>query len=131
MQFNSHLTRLVGRFFVSVIFLMSGFQKLTAYSGTVEKIAAQGIPLATLAAAGAILFELAGGLSVLTGYKSQLGSVLLILFIIPATLFFHDFWNFPADQVQGQMIHFLKNLSILGGLLVLTVADPGECNLGS
>lgn len=130
MSYDSDFVLLIGRIFISAIFLMSGVQKLTAYSGTANQIASQGIPLAFIAAGFAILFELVGGLSVLTGYKSQFGAGLLIVFLVLATLFFHDFWNYPTEKMQSQMIHFMKNLSILGGLLIFSVTDPGSWSLG-
>lgn len=131
MRSNSDLVLLFSRILISLIFLMSGFQKITNYGGTADKIASQGVPLAMIAAGVAILLELLGGLSVLTGYQSQSGAWLLVVFTVLATVLFHDFWNFPEEKLQGQMIHFLKNLSIIGGLLVLTVTDPGAYSLGN
>lgn len=131
MRSNSDLVLLFSRILISLIFLMSGFQKIINYGDTADKIASQGVPLAMIAAGVAILLELLGGLSVLTGYQSQSGAWLLVVFTVLATVLFHDFWNFPEEKLQGQMIHFLKNLSIIGGLLVLTVTDPGAYSLGN
>jgi putative oxidoreductase len=122
---------LVGRILMALIFLMSGFQKIFQFNGTAQKIAEQGLPLASIALAFAILFEVAGGLSVVFGFKTRLGSIFLILFLIPATLLFHDFWTFSGDEVRAQMVHFMKNLSILGGLLVLATQGPGALSVDS
>jgi len=77
----------------------------------------------------AIGFELIGGLSVLLGVKARWGALLLVAFLIPTTLIFHDFWQYDGQQAQQQMIHFMKNLSILGGLVFVLGAGAGPWTL--
>ncbi|MFB6346605.1 MAG: DoxX family protein [bacterium] len=117
---------LSGRILLAAIFVMSGITKLTQFGGTVDQIASVGVPLATVAAVGAILVEVGGGLSVVFGYKARLGTWLLFLFLIPTTLLFHN----PVTM-EGQTIPFLKNLSIMGGLLVVAGAGAGRLALDS
>ena len=120
---------LLGRVFLSQIFLISAFSKVLNFAGTAEHMAGRGIPAAKLLLAGAILFEVAGSLSILVGYRCRFGAFLLILFLIPTTLIFHNFWAVaPADQ-RMQMIHFMKNLAIIGGLIVLAAAGPGKISV--
>jgi len=114
---------LVGRILLSAIFLFSGFGKIANWSGTADSMAQHGMPAVPLFLAGAIAFEVLGGLSLLLGLYGRLGAVLLILFLIPTTLVFHNFWAVDAAQQQNQMIHFMKNVGIMGGLF--TVAGMG------
>lgn len=128
--FKSDVMVLIGRVCVAAIFLMSGVYKIFDFNGTVQKIIEETMIQPHLFAVGVtcfvIVLELAGGLSVAIGYKSKIGAVLLILFLVPTTLMIHDFWTMPEAQMQEEMGNFMKNLSILGGLFVLAVTDPGR-----
>jgi putative oxidoreductase len=117
---------LFGRILMSVIFVMAAINKVTNFGGTVDDIASVGVPLATVAAVIAIIVELSGGLSVALGFRARLGSWLLLLFLIPTTLLFHN----PA-VVSDQLIPFMKNLAIMGGLLILASSGPGRLVLQS
>jgi uncharacterized membrane protein YphA (DoxX/SURF4 family) len=115
---------LIARTFLTVIFIRSGFGKLMDFAGTQQQIADAGLPIAALLALGAIAFELVGAISVILGYKARWGAVLLIVFLIPTTLIFHT--NFAEP---GQVTQFFKNLSILGGLLLITAYGSGSLSL--
>ncbi len=65
----------------------------------------------------------------LLGFKARVGAVLLIIFLIPATLIFHNFWAFEGMERQMQMIMFMKNLAILGGLLLVLGLGPGPISV--
>ena len=84
----------------------------------------QTLPLGGLLAAGTVIFQLVGGLSLLLGYKVKIGALLLIIFLIPATLIFH---NFLADA--SQVNAFLKNVGLIGGLLMVVYAGAGAASL--
>ncbi len=120
---------LLGRIGLSAIFLLSGVNKITNWEQTAQYMQAQGMPLVPLFLAGAIVLELVGGLSVLLGFHARLGAALLILFLIPATLIFHNFWALEGQAQQLQMIMFLKNVAILGGLLLIVGMGPGPISL--
>lgn len=112
---------LLGRILLGLIFLMSAFSKITGFEGTQQYMASQGMPATAVFLVGAIVVELLGGASVILGLWPRVGAIALVLFLIPATLIFHtDF----SDQTQ--MIMFLKNLSIMGGLLLLTAYGGGD-----
>jgi putative oxidoreductase len=115
---------LIARILLSAIFLRSGIGKIIDFAGTQQSMASAGIPLTGLFLVGAIVFELVGAISVLLGYKTRWGAIALIIFLIPATLIFHT--NF-ADSMQ--VIQFLKNLAILGGLLMVVAYGPGMASL--
>ncbi len=74
----------------------------------------------------AVIFSGVGGVLVLLGIKIRLGVGLLILFLIPTTAVMHAFWLYEGAVMEGQMINFLKNLSILGGLFILASSPGGE-----
>ncbi|MEL6383245.1 MAG: DoxX family protein [Cyanobacteria bacterium J06626_18] len=117
-------TPLIARSFLAVIFIHSGIGKLTNFAGTQEQIASVGLPLAPLVTAFSIAFLLLGAASLILGYRARIGGVLLLLFLIPATLVFH---NPIADPTQ--MIQFLKNLAIIGGLLMMIAYGSGPISL--
>ena len=115
---------LLARFLLVAPFLASLMGKILDFGGTREYMASYGMPLTGLLLVGAIVLELTGGLSVLLGYRARWGAVALIVFLVPATLVFHtDFSD------QEQIIHFLKNLAILGGLLLVIVHGAGAASL--
>ncbi len=109
----------IGRILLSAIFIMSGANKIMNWDATAEQMAAEGMMWVPPLLIGAIVIELAGGLSVLLGCWARGGAALLILFLIPTTLIFHDFWSYQGQQQQSQMIHFMKNISIMGGLFLV------------
>jgi putative oxidoreductase len=111
MDANRYLP-LLGRLLIGVPFAMSGLSKLAAYGPTTEMIVAVGLPAPALAYAVAIIVELGGGLLLIVGYQARAAALVLALFSIATALSFHS--NF-ADQ--NQMIHFLKNVMMAGGLL--------------
>jgi putative oxidoreductase len=112
-------TARLGRFGLGAIFLMSGLGKLGNLHGTADMMRGAHMPAVPLFLAGAITFEVLGGLSVITGVKARWGALALIVFLIPATLIFHNFWAYQGAEQQMQMVNFLKNVSIGGGLLYL------------
>ena len=76
----------------------------------------------------AAVLELAGGLSLLLGFRARLGALALVLFLVPTTLIFHNFWAYQGPEAQNQMIHFMKNLALMGGLLVVVGLGAGPCS---
>jgi len=120
---------LVGRILIALIFILSGFSKIAGFDGTVGYIASQGLPLPQLLAIGAILVELGGGLMLVLGWKARWAAAAMLVFTALAAVFFHNFWAVPADQMQNQMIHFMKNLSMMGGLLFVVIHGSGSLSL--
>ena len=124
-------TPVVGRLILAAIFVMSALGKIGNWEGTSGYMASKGMPLASLFLLGAVALEVLGGASIILGFKARLGALLLMVFLIPATLIFHNFWAFDGQQMQEQMAHFLKNLSILGGLLFVATYGVGSFSLDS
>jgi len=114
----------VGRLLISLIFILSGAGKLAAPAATIGYIASTGLPLATLGYAAAVIVELGGGLLLLAGYQTRIvASVLAVFSIITALVFHHAFGD------QNQMIHFMKNLAMAGGLLQVASFGAGAFSL--
>ena len=111
----------LGRFLLALIFLMSGFGKAFRFQQTQQYMAAFGMPATAFFLVLAILVEILGGISVVLGYRSRWGAFILSLFLTAANLIFHKDFSDPA-----QVAMFFKNLSVLGGLLLLFAYGPGE-----
>lgn len=114
---------LVGRVLLSAIFIISGWGKITGFAGTVA-FTATVLPFPELMVIAAIIFEFIGGLALLVGFKTELAAWGLVVFTLVAGFAFH--FNF-ADQVQSVM--FLKNISMVGGLLYVVVAGAGRYSI--
>lgn len=115
---------LLSRVFISIIFIISCITKITDPSGTINYMSAYKMPYPGFFLIGAILLEGIGGLSLLLGIKTKWGSLMLLIFLIPTTIIFHtDF------SQRLQVIMFLKNLAIMGGLLIYLYAEPDPLSL--
>jgi len=112
---------LLARIGLSAIFMWSGINKIIDPAAAQKNMTAHGMPLTLIFLVGAIALEILGGLSVLLGIKTQWGAAMLIVFLIPATLIFHT--NFSTELEQAM---FLKNLAMLGGLLMLIQYGGGD-----
>ena len=115
---------LLGRILLGLPFLMSGLGKLAAYGATVGYIASVGLPAPPLAFITSVVIEVGGSLLLLLGFRARFASVVLGVFSIATAVFFHH--NF-ADQ--NQMIHFLKDVMITGGLLQIAYFGAGAFSL--
>jgi putative oxidoreductase len=116
---------LAGRTLLALLFVVSGFGKVTGFSGTAAYMASKGLPMPELLLVGAIVVELIGGLMLVAGFKARWAALAIFLFTIPTTIIFHNPAGLDAQAAQGQMIHLLKNLSIMGGMLLVAAFGPG------
>ncbi|GLS37072.1 membrane protein [Mesorhizobium tianshanense] len=123
---NTSATILLGRVLLSVIFVLSGFGKLTAIAGTAGYFGSLGLPMPTVTAIAVGLIELLGGLAILVGFQTRITAWVLAIFTIATGLVAHTGW---ADQMQ--MISFMKNLAIAGGFLVLASSGAGAYSVDS
>ena len=113
----------VGRALVGILFLVSGMNKILGFSYVAGWMGASGMPAAAPLLALTILLEVGGGLALVTGFQARIAAAALALFLVPVTLIFHGFWRADAAEVQNQLNHFLKNVAILGAMLVLFGAE--------
>jgi putative oxidoreductase len=130
MNTNRDIAALVARVMLAALFIISGFGKIGGFEGTAGYIASKGMPLPSLMAAGAIAVEFGAGLLLLVGYRARWAAMAIFLFMIPTTLIFHNFWSAPPDKAMMEQIAFLKNVSIMGGLLMVWAFGPGRLALG-
>ncbi|MFO1020121.1 MAG: DoxX family protein [Planctomycetales bacterium] len=120
MQTLQGIVTVLGRIALSTIFLMSAVgNKIPQFSNVVKYMEANDVPAPQILLPSAIVFLIAGSLSVILGFKARIGATLLLVFLILATYYFHDFWTLTdPQQVQMQMIQFMKNLSMAGAMLL-------------
>lgn len=120
---------LLGRILLAFIFLQSGFDKALNYDKALKLMAAKGMgePQLLLPLAIAALFI--GGIMILVGWKARWGALALIVFMIPATLYFHDYWGYADAQQLNQFHHFVKNVAIIGALLMILGMGSGALSV--
>ena len=109
----------VGRALAGSLFVVSGINKILGFSYVAGWMGSLGLPFASLLLAAAIALEIGGGLALITGFQARWASLGLALFLVPVTLIFHGFWSAGAAEFQNQLNHFLKNVAILGAMLVI------------
>lgn len=119
-----------GRILIAVIFLMSAVgNKIPKFNDVAGYMASESVPMPKLMLAGAIVFLIVGSLSIIAGYKVHFGAGLLLVFLLLATYFFHDFWTFEGQEQEAQMIQFMKNLSLMGTMLFLIANGAGPMSV--
>ena len=118
----------LGRFFFALIFLLAGANHFNKQ--TIGYAASQGVPLASVAVPLSGVVAIAGGLSILLGYHAKVGAWLIVLFLVPVSLMMHKFWTVTDPMMaQIQMILFMKNVSMLGGALLISQLGAGPFSL--
>jgi putative oxidoreductase len=122
-------TALVGRILMSAIFIVSGFAKLTDPAGASGYMSGVGIGNADTLVYVAGAAELAGGLAVLFGFLSRIAAIGLIVLLAIIQFYFHNFWALPEPDAKMQMVQFMKNLSIMGGLFMIVAMGPGRYSI--
>jgi putative oxidoreductase len=122
-------TALIGRVLLAAMFIISGWGKITGFSGTAGYIASKGLPAPEVLAAIAVAIDLGAGLAIALGWKTRWAAAVMVVFLVVITPIFHAFWAVPPDEVMAQNINFMKNLSILGGMLVLLAWGPGRYSI--
>jgi putative oxidoreductase len=114
----------LGRLFYALIFLMAAPNNFTKQG--IAYAASQGAPLASIGVPLMGVISLVGGLSILLGYRAKIGAWLIVAFLLIVTPIMHKFWGMPDPmRAQVQMINFMKNLSMLGGALLITQFGAG------
>ncbi|HUQ25939.1 MAG TPA: DoxX family protein [Burkholderiales bacterium] len=111
---------LVGRLLIAALFVVSGIWKITHFSTTAAYFVRVGMPVGEAAAVLAILIELGGGLLLAIGWRQRWVALFLAVFVVIATALAHRFWEVDPARFFGEMNNFLKNLAIIGGLLILS-----------
>ncbi|BDT71291.1 inner membrane protein YphA [Comamonadaceae bacterium OS-4] len=120
---------LAGRVLLAALFLPAGISKLTGFEGTVGYIASVGLPLPAVGAVLALVVEIVGSVALIAGFGTRIAALVLALFTLVASFFFHAFWAVPADQAFMVQLLFFKNVAVVGGLLTLAANGAGGWSL--
>jgi putative oxidoreductase len=109
---------------LALVFVVSGISKLVDWSGAAGYMASKGLHAIPLFLSVAAIIEIGAGVLVMIGYQTRRSAFILFLYLALVTLVFHDFWNLQGTEAHVQLVNFLKNLSIMGGLLTLAATSP-------
>lgn len=130
-SFRGPLT-LLGRLLLCAIFFLAAVgNKIPHFNDVAQVMASAGIPAPEFMLVGAILFLVAGSVSVIVGYKARIGAFLLLTFLVLASYYFHPFWKLEGQAQQAQMIQFMKNLSMMGAMLFIVANGSGPMSVDS
>jgi putative oxidoreductase len=116
----------VGRALLGSLFLISGLLKIGSFAGYSAWISSAELPLPSLLLVLTIVIEIGGGLTLVSGWNARWGALVLALFLVPTTLIFHWFWRADPADFANQLNHILKNVSILGGMLVVFAIESSH-----
>lgn len=118
---------LLARILLMILFVMSGWSKLTGFDGTVSYLASLGAPMPTVAAGVAVIMEFFVAILLILGFYTRPLAFLFALFVIGTALIGHPFWTMTDEAARAaNSVQFFKNLSICGGLLLLSVTGAGR-----
>ena len=117
---------LVARILLMVLFVMFGWSKLTGFAGTVAYMTSTGAPAPELSAVIAVVMELGVGVALLVGFFTRPLALLLAVYTLGTAIIGHHYWNMTGAMQYDNMIHFYKNIAIIGGLLLMLVTGPGK-----
>ena len=120
---------LIGRIFLAVIFLVSGFGKIGGFQGLIGAIASKGFPMPEVFAVATIILEIGAGLMMVFGWKARWAAAALAVFTALTMFLFHNFWALPEAQKVVQQNMFMKNLAMIGGLLFVMAFGPGRLSI--
>jgi putative oxidoreductase len=109
--------------------VLFGWSKLTGFTGTVDHMALTGAPLPALSAVIAVVMEFFVGLALALGFYARPLALVLAVYTLGTAFIGHHFWSMTGAAASANMIHFFKNISIIGGLMLLTVTGPGRYSL--
>ena len=114
---------------LSILFIMSGFNKIGGLEGVGGYIASKGLPMPQILAVLTIAIELGGGILLLVGWKARWAALALALFVLLAAFIFHNFWAMPEAEKMAQSQSFWKNVTIAGGMLMVLAFGPGRLSV--
>lgn len=120
---------LVSRILLAGVFLVFGIRKLMAVAGTAGYLTKLGLPMGEVLVWAVILIEVGGALLLIVGWQTRLAAWILAGFVVLATLAAHRFWEFDGAQYVPQLTNFMKNLAIVGGLMLVAASGPGRLSV--
>ena len=120
---------LIGRILIAIVFLLSAWGKLTGFEQTAAAMGGKGMPMPEVLLVCAIVIELGGAAMLLLGWHARLTATALAVFLVVASLYFHNYWSYPQAEQRNQRNHFMKNVGFVGGLLVIIGLGAGPVAL--
>ena len=117
---------IIGRIGLAWLFLWSGYGMFAHTASQVALMQAYGMPAANILIWPTALVEVFAGAMLVVGWRARWPALALIVFTVATTFIFHAYWSVPADQVMNQQIEFIKNLAIVGGLLLVLAHGSGR-----
>ena len=120
---------LLGRLLIAALFVPAGLMKIPGFDATAAYMTAKGLPLVPLLLVLTIVIEAGGGLLILLGWRAREAALALFLFLIPVTVIFHGFWNLEDAVRLEQQRAFMKNVAIMGGVLMIAALGSGPFSL--
>ncbi len=119
----------IARILLALMFILAGFSKFAGLAGTAGYIASKGLPMPAVLAFATAALEVVAGVALAVGFQARWAALALALFTLLATVLFHNFWAMPAEQVMVQQLMFMKNLSVVGGLLFVFSFGAGPASV--
>jgi putative oxidoreductase len=120
---------LIARVLLALMFVLAGVGKLAGLEGTAGYIASKGLPMPMVLAAATGVLELVAGVMLIVGWQARWAALALAGFTLLASVLFHNYWAMPAEQQMMQQLMFMKNLSVIGGLLLVFAFGAGALSL--
>jgi putative oxidoreductase len=119
----------IARILLALMFVLAGVGKLGGLEGTAGYIASKGLPLPMVLAVAAGVVELVAGVLLIIGWQARWAALALAAFTLVASVIFHNFWAMPAEQQMMQQLMFMKNMAVVGGLLLVFAFGAGALSL--
>jgi putative oxidoreductase len=129
MDSRKDVAALVGRVLLAVMFVIAGYGKITGYSDTAGWMTAGGLPMVGVLLPLSILVELGGGIALIVGWKARWAALALAAFTLVASLVFHNFWAMQGDAAMTNQLFFMKNIAVIGGMLMVFAFGPGRYSI--
>ncbi|MBT0718443.1 DoxX family protein [Rosenbergiella epipactidis] len=120
---------LIARILLMLLFVIFGYQKLIHFGGTVDYMKALGTPLPTVGALIAVALEFFAGLAIMLGFFTRPIAIIMAIYTLATAIIGHPFWSISGAAQMAAEINFYKNISIIGGLLLLSVTGAGPYSL--
>jgi len=115
--------------FGTIFFVAAVANKIPHFSQVAAYMEQAGVPAPQLLLAAAIVFLIVGSVSIIVGYQARVGAALLLTFLVLASYYFHPFWSLEGQAQQEQMVHFMKNLSMMGAMLFVIANGAGPMSV--
>jgi putative oxidoreductase len=130
MEFLQELFMLLGRILISGMFLWGAYDRIKNWHSSVSYMKAKNVPQVSIVLPVGIALKIVGALLVLFGWHAHIGALLLLIVAIPFTYWAHPFWKAPANEKMLEKALFVKEMGIIGGLLLLLALGAGHIAIG-